>query len=132
MRFLFCLFFYFCSVVSAQISAEVKLGVDRLFEEEFVKEMKGKKIGLITNQTGVGHTLVSTLDQIKRCQKTHGYTLKALFAPEHGLYGEGHAEELIQSDVTQDGIPVHSLHGTTRRPTKKMLEGIDVLIYDIQ
>lgn len=124
------LFLFF--VVSSPLFADVKVGIDRLFEESYLSSIQGKNVGLITNQTGRNSAFVSTIDVLKSGQKTHGYTLKALFAPEHGLYGEGYAEEHIASGKTADGIPIHSLHGTTRRPTKEMLKGLDVIIFDIQ
>lgn len=56
----------------------------------------------------------------------------ALFAPEHGLQGKAYASRHVADSQDRDGIPIHSLHGTTRRPTQQMLKGIDLLIYDIQ
>jgi uncharacterized protein YbbC (DUF1343 family) len=124
------LFLFF--VISSSLFADVKVGVDRLFEEPYLSSIQGKNVGLITNQTGRSSAFVSTIDLLKSGQKPHGYTLKALFAPEHGLYGEGYAEEHIASGKTADGIPIHSLHGTTRRPSPEMLKGLDVIVFDIQ
>jgi uncharacterized protein YbbC (DUF1343 family) len=124
--------FFFLLLLHCSLSAQVKTGIDRLFEPEYLSLIQGKKVALITNQTGVNSALVSTIDLIKKGQKEHGYTLKALFAPEHGLYGEGYAEEHIASGKTADGIPIHSLHGKTRRPTKEMLRDLDLIIFDIQ
>ena len=125
-------FLFLSLLVSSSLFGEVKVGADRIFEEAYIDSIKGKSVGLITNQTGVNSSFVSTIDLLKKGQKTHGYTLKALFAPEHGLYGEGYAEEHIASGKTPDGIPIHSLHGATRRPTKEMLKGLDVIVFDIQ
>ncbi|MCE5294380.1 MAG: DUF1343 domain-containing protein, partial [Chlamydiales bacterium] len=58
--------------------------------------------------------------------------LVALFAPEHGLYGDTHAGLAVASSKTEEGLPIHSLHGVTRRPTAQMLKGISLLVFDIQ
>ncbi|MDB6081471.1 MAG: ybbC [Chlamydiia bacterium] len=127
MRIFLLLFLLF----SSKAFSEVELGIDRVFTEN-PKFFKGKKVGLITNHTGVNSKLVSTIQLFTERQKKLGFTLVALFAPEHGIYGEGYAAENIVSSKTADGIPIHSLHGTTRRPTKEMLKGIDIVVFDIQ
>ncbi len=106
-------------------SAPVKLGIDRFFEEGTSASVKNKRVGLVTNQTGVDSNLRSTLDIFK--EKT---TLVAVFTPEHGLSGSGRAFENIPHK--KDKLPIYSLHGETRRPTKEMLKGIDILVFDIQ
>jgi uncharacterized protein YbbC (DUF1343 family) len=132
-RFYTSLFFaLFCLSFLSAATQKIYLGIDRLFEPQFVEHIKNKQVGLITNHTGVTRELVPTLNILFQKQKEHGYSLKALFAPEHGLYGEGYAGEHMQSAKTKEGIPVYSLHGATRRPTKEMLEGLDVLVFDIQ
>ena len=127
------LFFYFL-LLPAFVSAEAKiqLGIDRVFDAPYSSLLEGKKIGLITNQTGVNSRLISTISLFKQNQKQIGYQLKVLFAPEHGLYGEGYAAEKIVDTKTEEGINVLSLHGATRRPTMKMLQDIDLLVFDIQ
>ena len=108
--------------------AKVKLGIDVLQED--YKFLIGKKVGLITNATGVDSKLNSTIDII---YKLPGVKLVALFGPEHGVRGEVPAGEKIESYIdNKTGLPVYSLYGQTRKPTKEMLKGIDVLIYDIQ
>lgn len=111
-------------------SAKVELGVDRFFKEGYQGELKGKKIGIITNQTGVSSSLKSTIDLFK--ENADHYEIVALFAPEHGLDGSAYASESIKDIKEKGKIPIYSLHGSTRRPTKEMLKGIDVLVYDIQ
>ena len=92
--------------------------------------LKGKKVGLITNPTGVDHNLRSTIDILYNAP---GIKLVALFAPEHGIRGEFVAGEYVASQTDAlTGLPVYSLHGSTRKPTPDMLKGIDVLVYDIQ
>ncbi len=109
-------------LLSAQ---KVELGVDRFFTEKEYENYLSKKIGLITNHTGMNSQFVQTYDLI--CPGS----LKAIFCPEHGLMGTFHAAEMI-GHGEKNGTSVFSLHGETRKPTPKMLEGIDLLIYDIQ
>lgn len=107
----------------------VELGVDRFFKEEVVHEVEGKRVGLITNHTGVNGQLKSTLSLLlEHRPQIH---VVSLFAPEHGIHGQGYAAERMDTGSFQ-GIPIHNLHGATRRPTEAMLKGIDILIYDIQ
>lgn len=118
--FLFCLF-------SVTLRADVDLGIDVFFAEGHHKPLRGKRIGLVTNHTGVNRDLVPTAKLLK-----DHLQLVALFSPEHGLKGNGYAFEKVADDNTLDQIPIYSLHGSTRRPTNEMLKKIDVLIYDIQ
>lgn len=107
----------------------VKLGVDVLIEKN-VALLKGKRVGLITNQTGANRKLESTIDLLHKHPQVN---LVALFAPEHGLYGTTSAGQGISSlHDKRTSLPVYSLYGKTRRPTPKMLRGVDVLIFDIQ
>ncbi|HKW79107.1 MAG TPA: DUF1343 domain-containing protein [Candidatus Limnocylindria bacterium] len=99
----------------------MRLGRDRIAErgELFI----GKRIGLVTNHTGR-----ATIDAFRAT-----FGLAALFSPEHGLRGDAPAGEAVASGVDDaTGIPVHSLYGDTKRPTDAMLEGVDVIVYDIQ
>lgn len=113
-------------------STPVQLGIDRLFNSEYSHVLNGKRVGLITNQTGVNSKLESTISLLKAHAKSGGFQLKALFAPEHGLNGHQYAAEDVEHSKDIDGIPIYSLHGDTRRPTKAMLQNIDILVYDIQ
>lgn len=110
----------------------VKVGIDNLFTEEHTSILKGKKIGLITNHTAVNGKMESTSGLLKKNAHAYNYTLKALFAPEHGITGASYASEAIDDEKDPDGIPIYSLHGKTKRPTEKMLKNLDLLIYDIQ
>ncbi len=109
---------------------KVELGVDLFFREGIVNELKGKRVGLVTNQTGVDSQLRSTVDLF--LEHREDVKLVALFAPEHGIHGKGYAWESVEDKKSLPGIPVYNLHGSNRRPTDQMLEKIDVLIYDIQ
>ena len=114
----------FLLLPSLLVADKVELGVDRLFTKKYVHLVEKKRVGLITNQTGVNRELRLTADILKeKCQ------LVALFSPEHGLTGTARAFEKISGD---QGKRIYSLHGNTKRPTPEMLKGIDVLVYDIQ
>jgi len=92
--------------------------------------LQGKRVGLITNPTGVDKDLISTIDLLFQAP---GVELVALYGPEHGVRGEAHAGHRIVSQTDPvTGLPEFSLYGATRKPTPDMLEGIDVLVYDIQ
>lgn len=109
--------------------AEVRLGNEVLADSNF-KVLKGKRVGLLTNPSGVNRQLDPTLEVLRRAP---GVRLVALFGPEHGVYGDVPAGEKIQSRADpRTGLPVHSLYGATYKPTPEMLEGLDALVYDLQ
>lgn len=114
------------------IPPRVSVGSEQLLKEEYANLLKGKRIGLVTNHTAVTSNMISTLDLLKTHAKAKGYTLSALFAPEHGIKGVAYAGEHVQDEVDPDGIPIFSLHGNTRRPTEQMLKNLDLILYDIQ
>lgn len=90
----------------------------------------GKRVGLITNHTGRDATGRSSIDLLF---KAPGVRLTALFAPEHGIRGAAEGGARIASGVdAETGVPIYSLYGDTQVPTPKMLENVDVLVYDIQ
>lgn len=126
------LFFTLLSCYLFAIEAKVTVGADLLFTEKFQEKLKGKQVGLITNHTAVNSNMESTVSLLKKNAKKHNYTIKAFFAPEHGITGSNHASELISDMKDEDNIPIYSLHGKTKRPTEQMLKNINVLIYDIQ
>ena len=123
------LFLFIFHVLSLQ--ATVQVGLDRIYDPSYINLFKGKKIGLITNQTGISKEMKSSLDVFLAGEKKYHFNIVALFAPEHGLTGISHAWDKI-FDGKIGKIPVFSLHGDTKRPTKKMLEHVDILVYDIQ
>lgn len=92
--------------------------------------LKGKRVGLITNPTGVDHNLRSGIDILFDAK---AIKLTALYSPEHGIRGEFTAGETVGSvNDPVTGLPVYSLYGSTRKPTADMLKDIDVFVYDIQ
>lgn len=124
--FLFLLV-YFCLL--AQLEGKVLVGIDQLLSQEF-RKLNEKKIGLITNQTAINQSMQTTAELLKK-NEGH-YKIVAFFAPEHGLSGQCYASESVNDEKDSDGIPIYSLHGKTKRLTEQMLQGIDLLIYDIQ
>ena len=104
-------------------------GIDVLEQQAF-KCLQGKRVGLITNPTGVNRHLVSTVDVLNNAP---GVNLVALYGPEHGVRGDVHAGDKVDNiKDAKTGLPVYSLYGKTRKPTAEMLKDIDVLVYDIQ
>nr|WP_320036918.1 DUF1343 domain-containing protein [uncultured Bacteroides sp.] len=114
--------------VSAQ-KIRIKTGIEVLKEQNF-KILEGKRVGLITNPTGVDNDLKSTIDILHEAKNVK---LVALFGPEHGVRGDVHAGDHVDnSNDPSTGVPVYSLYGKTRKATPDMLKDIDVLVYDIQ
>lgn len=117
--------------LSANVQAQrVKTGIEVLKASAF-SQLEGKRVGLITNPTGVDNNLKSDIDILHEAKNV---TLVALFGPEHGVRGSAHAGDHV-GDAAHDpttGVPVYSLYGKNRVPSKEMLRGIDVLVYDIQ
>jgi uncharacterized protein YbbC (DUF1343 family) len=111
------------------VTAQVKPGIEVLRDNGF-EQLQGKRVGLITNPTGVDNDLVSTIDILYNAP---GVKLNALYAPEHGVRGDVHAGDHIDNttDATT-GVTVYSIYGKNRKPSADMLKDIDVLIYDIQ
>src|SRR5579862_744616 len=129
-RYIFiCALSLFSPLFSLQ-DPKVLPGVDVFFKENKIAAYKGKRVGLITNQTGVNRQMHSTVQLF--LENTCDVTVAALFSPEHGICGQAYAAEQVGDLKGPLGIPVYSLHGKTRRPTEQMLKDIDVLIYDIQ
>lgn len=104
----------------------VKLGIDNLQDDFGI--LSGKRVGLITNATGVDSKFDSTIDILR----AHA-NLTALYAPEHGIRGAVDAGGVVGAETdAKTGLPVYSLYGDTRKPTAEMLANVDVLVYDIQ
>lgn len=119
---------FFAGTTYAQ-KIRIQTGIEVLKQSNF-KILEGKRVGLITNPTGVDNQLKSTIDILHEAPNVN---LVALFGPEHGVRGDVHAGDHVDnsSDPTT-GLPVGSLYGKTRKATPDMLKGIDVLVYDIQ
>ena len=108
---------------------KIKTGIEVLKSQQF-KILQGKRVGLITNPTGVDNDMRSTIDLLYNAP---GVKLVALYGPEHGVRGNIYAGASVQDNIDPTtGLPVYSLYGKTRKATAEMLKDIDVLVYDIQ
>lgn len=117
------------SVISYAKQPVVKPGIEVLRESGF-QRLVGKRVGLVTNPSGVDSQLRSTIDILYNAP---GVNLVALYGPEHGVRGDVYAGGAVtDTKDAKTGLPVHSLYGSTRKPTKEMLQGIDIMVYDIQ
>jgi uncharacterized protein YbbC (DUF1343 family) len=117
--------------VSAQprFRYDVKMGIDQLIENNY-DLIAGKKVVLVTNQSGRTRTLLPTVSAVRMSQTT---ILQAVLTPEHGYYGVARAGETVADSADSlDGIPLRSLYGSTRRPTREMLGDCDVVLFDVQ
>lgn len=110
-------------------SPVVKTGIEVLRDRGF-EGLVGRKVGLVTNPSGVDRNLNSTVDILFNAP---GVELVALYGPEHGVRGDVYAGDKINNSIDPTtGLPVYSIYGSTRKPTPEMLEGIEVMVYDIQ
>lgn len=115
--------------VNGTRNGKVQMGVDLLKAEKFTA-LSGLRVGLITNHSGIDFSGIRTVDLLF---KAPGVKLIALFSPEHGFFGT--ADEVMSVSFISDpgtNLLVYNLYGKVNRPTDKMLEGIDALIFDIQ
>ena len=121
------LFFLVCSIFGeAAAENRLKLGIERLSEYRTI--FAGKRVGLITNQTGIDAEGTPSAVLLSRSAQ-----LTALFSPEHGIQGnEREGASIGHSSDPRTGLPVYSLYGNTKRPTPEMLKDIDILCFDIQ
>ncbi|ASW76550.1 hypothetical protein IQ37_14380 [Chryseobacterium piperi] len=110
-----------------QSKGDFKTGADR--PELYLPLLKGKTIGIVTNQTGLMKDKTHLVDFLVKS----GINLKAIFAPEHGFRGNADAGETVKSGVdAKTGIPIVSLYGNNKKPKPEQLKGIDVVVFDIQ
>ena len=122
--------FSFILLLTAPVYGQkIKTGLEVLKSKNF-KVLEGKRVGLITNPTGIDNNVKSTIDVLFEAKNVK---LVALFGPEHGVRGDVHAGDKVDNMADpKTGLPVYSLYGKTRKATPEMLKGIDVLVYDIQ
>jgi uncharacterized protein YbbC (DUF1343 family)/CubicO group peptidase (beta-lactamase class C family) len=115
------------SQVPGASNGKLQTGIDVLVVENFAA-LSGLRIGLITNHSGIDSAGRSTIELL---QKAPRVKLAAIFSPEHGLNGE--QDDIVSSSTEPTtGLPVYSLYSYTKRPTEKMLDGLDALVFDIQ
>ncbi|XYU17695.1 exo-beta-N-acetylmuramidase NamZ family protein [Bacillus pumilus] len=109
--------------------AAVKTGIETLLSGN-LSWLKGKRVGLITNPTGIDANMKNSVDLLF---EHPSIKLTALYGPEHGVRGDAQAGEGVESYTDEKtGLPVYSLYGKTRKPTPDMLKNVDVLLFDIQ
>ncbi len=121
---LLLVFFLLTPILSA--SGQLELGIDRI--DKYPHLFENKRIGLITNQTGITNDGTSSIQVLQ-----NKYNLVSLFSPEHGLGGYAREGAIIKnSNDRSSGLTVYSLYGIQKRPTKEQLADIDVLCFDIQ
>ena len=122
------LLFLFTSVAPAISQQPVQVGADRL--ETWLPRLEGRRVALAVNHTSL---LSGTSTHLADTLLARGVRLVALFAPEHGLRGRADAGEVLSDgrDV-RTGLPVYSLYGKNKKPTPSQLQGVDVVIFDIQ
>src|SRR5699024_3520989 len=107
---------------------EVLTGLDVLLRDGN-PALEGKRLGLVTNHTGVTRDLRSIVDVLHRDER---YRLTKLFAPEHGVRGAVQAGDKVLDEVdTTTGLPVVSLYGTNRMASAEQLSGLDAVVFDI-
>jgi uncharacterized protein YbbC (DUF1343 family) len=114
---------------AAETNTAVTLGDDAFLAGGW-RELGDRCIGIVTNASGVTSSGENFVDAVRR----QGHIcVRALFAPEHGLRGNRPAGAYVASYTDEKtGLPVYSLYGATRHPTAAMLDGVDVLVFDIQ
>ena len=116
-------------LAAVSLGAQVRPGIEVLRDRDFAG-LKGKKVGLVTNPSGIDRNLRSTIDILAAAP---GVELKALFAPEHGVRGDAYAGDKVENaSDPETGVPVYSVYGKYRKPSPEMLQGLDVVVYDIQ
>lgn len=120
---------YLLGVFSQFPNSPIKLGVDNLMESK-IDLLRGKRVGVITNQTGVNSKGDHIIDLLHQAPDVE---LVAIFAPEHGIRGNKEGGDLIDNQKdTKTGITIFGIYGKLNKPTPEMLKNIDVLIFDIQ
>lgn len=123
---LFCAMLLLC--ISSYGLAQVSVGIDHLFEPQYLKWIKGKNIALITNLASRNKRGKSSYDLLRNSNE---FTLKAIFTPEHGLAAKLD-QHISDKQTSKSLIPIYSLYGPRSTPSKQQLKGIDVIVYDLQ
>ena len=110
-----------------QVQPDFKTGADQ--PEAYLPLLKGKTIGVVTNQTGLMSDRTHLVDFLVK----NGVNIKAIFAPEHGFRGDADAGAKVKNGVdVKTGIPIVSLYASNKKPKPEQLAGIDVVVFDIQ
>lgn len=122
----------FFSLISCAQETSVKPIEAAQQTEHYLTLLEGKKVGIVANQTSViykSHGYTHLVDSLK----SSGVNIVKVFSPEHGFRGRADAAELVADGLdVKTGIPITSLYGKNKKPSKKQLEGIDIIVFDIQ
>jgi len=110
----------------------IEVGIDRLFQRDFIHLVQGKRVGVVTNHTGISSSYTKTEQIFIEENKKGTCTLVCFFCPEHGFRGTEMACVSVDNEVHECGVPIYSLHGATRRPTDAMLKEVDIIVFDLQ
>ncbi len=109
------------------ISNEIKTGADNF--EKYIPLLKDKKVGIVTNQTG----LLSNKKHVVDFLLEKKINIQTIFAPEHGFRGTADAgEHIVDGKDSKTGLSIISLYGDNKKPKPEQLSGIDVMIFDLQ
>ena len=116
-------------MAATRANPQIMLGIDVLARKQF-HALQGKRVGLLTHPAGVNRYGTSTIDVLRQSPRVN---LVALFGPEHGIYGDEKANIPVADRIDpKTRLPVYSLYGKYRRPTKAMLDRIDTMVVDLQ
>ncbi|MBS7255819.1 exo-beta-N-acetylmuramidase NamZ family protein [Flavobacterium branchiicola] len=109
------------------ISSEIKTGADNF--EKYIPLLKGKKVGVVTNQTSILSNKTHLVDFLLEKK----ISIHTIFAPEHGFRGTADAgEHVVDGKDAKTGLSIVSLYGDNRKPKKEQLTGIDIMVFDLQ
>lgn len=124
--------FFLLSALTSNLHS-LASGIDRLFLPECEVLLHGKRVAMLTTSAHIDSTGTPSYQRFKsETQRKNKWTLSHFFAPEHGFFGEKHAQEQVYNEKDEEGVKIYSLHGTFRRPTAAMLAGIDLIVVDLQ
>lgn len=126
----FELIFTLCQIADMTVTdTSLKLGIDVLLDQ-YQDWLRGKRVGLVSHTAAIDHAGITSAEKLRG---SPGVNLSALFGPEHGFRGLAAAGDHTDDESHAEWqIPIYSLYGSTRKPTRKMLEGLDVLVVEFQ
>jgi uncharacterized protein YbbC (DUF1343 family) len=129
MKGLFKITFLFLVVVTLEALAQQQIMTGAAQAELYVQKLKGKKVGVVAHQASLVDSKTHLIDALLEAQ----IAVVKVFAPEHGFRGDADAGESVsdQKDI-KTGLPILSLYGKNRKPAAESLQGIDLMLLDLQ
>ncbi|PWH83225.1 DUF1343 domain-containing protein [Algibacter marinivivus] len=116
-----------------QVKIDSSLVVGANQTENYLPLLKDKRVGVVANQTSVIFNADTSYTHLIDSLLNLNINIKKVFSPEHGFRGKADAGELVKDGIdTKTNLPIFSLHGSTKKPSKEQLEGLDIIIFDIQ